>query len=225
MPRRGSRLDAKETALAAARCLNPHPEQVRDAEFLSSEFFDARDVVQVKYEMVRKVKVEGAPVTAAAAAFGYSRPVYYQAAAALGRSGLEGLVPARPGPRAGHKLTEEILAWAEDQMAADPALRPAQLPARIAGAFGVRVHPRSVERALARHRERRFKAADPPAREVRKEDNPSPSLLPSLGRAAAEPGTSLDTGLDRVPGGGLDARYEKLPHARWFRFLWAAGVS
>src|SRR5947207_4025983 len=97
MARREGRPDPKETALAAARCLNPHPEQVRDAEFLSSEFFDARDVVQVKYEMVRKVKAEGAPVAAAAAAFGYSRPSYYEAAAALERSGLEGLVPARPG--------------------------------------------------------------------------------------------------------------------------------
>src|ERR1039457_247541 len=68
MARQESRPDPKETALTAARCLNPHPEQVRDPGFLSSEFFDARDVVQVKYEMVRKVKADGAPVTAAAAA-------------------------------------------------------------------------------------------------------------------------------------------------------------
>ena len=50
-------------------------------------------------------RVDGAPVTATAAAFGYSRPSYYQAAAALAASGLDGLVPARPGPRGGHKLT------------------------------------------------------------------------------------------------------------------------
>ena len=126
MARRESTPDAKETSLAAARCLNPHPEQVRDPGFLSSEFFDARDAVQVKYEMVRKVKAEGAPVTAAAAAFGYSRPAYYAAAAALEASGLEGLVPARPGPRGGHKLTGEVLAWAEEQLAASPGLRPAR---------------------------------------------------------------------------------------------------
>ena len=89
------RRDPKEAALAAARCLNPHPEQVTDADFLASEFFDARDTVQVKYEMVRKVRAGGAPVTEAAAAFGYSRPAYYAAAAALEASGLEGLVPAR----------------------------------------------------------------------------------------------------------------------------------
>ena len=147
------RPDPKEAALAGARCLNPHPEQVTDREFLSSGFFDARDAVQVKYEMVRRVRVDGAPVTATAAAFGYSRPSYYQAAAALAESGLEGLVPARPGPRGGHKLTGQILAWAEQQLAADPALKAAGLAGPIAGEFGVRVHPRSIERALARRRE------------------------------------------------------------------------
>jgi len=154
---RDRRTDPKQAALAEARCLNPHPEQVTDPEFLSSDFFDVRDAVQVKYEMVRKVKASGAPVTEAAAAFGYSRPAYYQAAAALERSGLEGLVPGRPGPRGGHKLTEQILAWAEQQLAADPGLRPAQLAGPIEQAFGVRVHPRSVERALA-HRERHSKS-------------------------------------------------------------------
>jgi transposase len=108
--------------------------------------------VQVKYEMVRRVKVDGVSVTAAAAAFGYSRPSYYQAVAALETSGLEGLVPARPGPRRGHKLTAEILAWAAERLAADPALRPAALVEPIEAAFGVRVHPRTVERALARYR-------------------------------------------------------------------------
>ena len=154
MAPRGSAEDPKVTALRESRCLNPHPEQVTDPGFLADGFFDARDAVQVKYEMVRRVTVDGEPVTAVAAAFGYSRPSYYQAAAALAESGLEGLVPARPGPRGGHKLTGEILAWAEEQLAADPALRPAALTGPIAGQFGVRVHPRSIERALARFRER-----------------------------------------------------------------------
>ena len=72
MARRRTGPDPKEAALAGARCLNPHPGQVTDAEFLSSDFFDARDAVQVKYEMVRKVRAGGAP--ASAASFG-SGPV------------------------------------------------------------------------------------------------------------------------------------------------------
>ena len=57
------------------------------------------------------------------------------------------------------------------------------------------------------------KAADLPARETRKEENPSLSLLTSPGHAAAEPENRPDAGQDRVPGGGLDARYEQLRHA------------
>jgi transposase len=153
MATRGSSADPKATALRESRCLNPRPEQVTDEAFLTAEFFDARDAVQVKYEMVRRVSVDGASVTATAAAFGYSRPSYYLAAAALQRSGLNGLVPARPGPRGGHKLTGQILAWAEERLAADPTLKAAHLAGPIAEQFGVRVHPRSIERALARHRE------------------------------------------------------------------------
>ncbi len=152
-PRRSAE-GPKVTALRESRCLNPHPGQVTDPGFLADGFFDARDAVQVKYEMVRRVTVDREPVTAVAAAFGYSRPSYYQAAAALAESGRAGLVPARPGPRGGHKLTGEILAWAKEQRAADPAVRPAALTGPIAGQFGVRVHPRSIERALARFRER-----------------------------------------------------------------------
>jgi hypothetical protein len=48
----------------------PRPGQVTDEAFLAEEFFDARDAVEVKYEMVRRVRVDGAPVTAIAAAFG-----------------------------------------------------------------------------------------------------------------------------------------------------------
>ena len=142
--------DPKVEALRAERSLNPRPGEVRDPSFASSEFFDPRDLVQVKYEMVRQVRVDGQPVSRSAAAFGFSRPSFYQAAAAVDAHGLAGLVPARPGPRRAHKLTEEIVAFAQAEREADPSLRSADLAALIAERFAVSVHPRSVERALAR---------------------------------------------------------------------------
>jgi hypothetical protein len=81
--------------------LNPHPEKVADATFLREEFFDARDAVQVKYEMVRAVVVDGDSVTEATTRFGYSRPAYYQALAALAQSGLAGLAATKPAPAGG----------------------------------------------------------------------------------------------------------------------------
>lgn len=158
MSRKGASKDPKVTALREARCLNPHPEQVSDTVFVSQEFFDARDAVQVKYEMVRRVRVDGDSVTTAVAAFGYSRPSFYEAAGALDEQGLDGLVPGKPGPRQRHKLTDEVCAFAEQRLTADPSLRPADLVEPIEQRFGVRVHPRSIERALARYREHHSKS-------------------------------------------------------------------
>src|SRR5680860_61479 len=110
--------DPKVDALREARTLNSRPESVVDEGFTGSEFFDSRDLVQVKYEMVRRVEVDGVPVAQAASGFGFSRPSYYQAAAALAQGGLPALVPARPGPRRAHKRTEQVLAHAEELLAA-----------------------------------------------------------------------------------------------------------
>lgn len=63
--------------------------------------------------MVRPVRVDGEPVSRAAAAFRFSRPSSYAATAALKAGGLLALVPARPGPGRAHKLTSEIVAFAE----------------------------------------------------------------------------------------------------------------
>jgi transposase len=142
--------DGKVEELRRSRTLNPHPEAVVDEAFRSSEFFDARDLVQVKYEMLRRVQTEGASVSAAARSFGFSRQSYYSAAEALAEGGLQGLVPAKPGPRRAHKLTDDVLEHLAGLREADPQLRPEDLAQAAASRFGVRVHSRSIERALAR---------------------------------------------------------------------------
>lgn len=144
------RTDDKVEELVASRTLNPHPETVSDPAFAASPFFDARDLVQVKYEMVRRVESEGAKVAPTAAAFGVSRQSLYTAAAALTDRGLAGLLPAKPGPRGATKLTDAVLDHLEALRRVDPGLRPAALAAAVGQQFGVAVHPRSVERALAR---------------------------------------------------------------------------
>ena len=53
--------DPKTEALRQQGCLHPHPEKVTDEAFDANEFFDPRDLVQVKYEMLRRVRVDGQP--------------------------------------------------------------------------------------------------------------------------------------------------------------------
>src|ERR1700704_3040366 len=147
---RGRARDAKAEELAASRTLNPRPQAVRDEAFASGEFFDARDLVQVKYEMVRRVADDGVSVTEAASCFGFSRQSYYTASQALSEGGLAALVPAKPGPRGAHKLTDDVLEHLEALRAEQPGLRTSDLVRAVADQFGITVHPRSVQRALAR---------------------------------------------------------------------------
>src|SRR2546422_9679068 len=148
-------MDQKTEALRDRGSLNPHPERVIDERFASGAFFDPRDLVQARYEMVRRVRVDGDPVSRAAEAFGVSRPTFYSAQAALARGGLPGLVPRKPGPRGARKLTEDVVDALEEAMEADPSLRPTDLVAMVAERFAIPVHPRSVERALGRRPEKK----------------------------------------------------------------------
>jgi transposase len=141
----------KETSLRRHHALNPRPEGVNDPAFRSGDpFFDARDLVQVKYEMLRRAREEGSTVSDAAATFGFSRPSFYEAKAAFEAAGMPGLLPKRPGPRRAHKLSEGVVERLAEALAAEPSLSSADLAGLAETKFGVHVHPRSVERALAR---------------------------------------------------------------------------
>ena len=51
--------DTKARSLASRGALHPHPGRVRDHLFQRSDFFDPRDLVQVRYEMLRRHLVDG----------------------------------------------------------------------------------------------------------------------------------------------------------------------
>ena len=147
-------LDSKGESLRQQGVLNPHPEKVGDPLFHDSEFFDPRDLVQVRYEMLRRVHVERASVIGVTQAFGFSRPVFYQAQALFHRAGLPGLIPQRPGPRHAHKLSDLIVDFLLQHRLRDPLLRAAALSELVREHFDLVVHPRSIERALERRRKK-----------------------------------------------------------------------
>lgn len=147
--------EQKLSSLRLHHALNPRPEAVTDSDFITGNvFFDARDVVQVKYEMLRRVHHEGQSVTGTAASFGFSRPAYYEAQAVFGKAGLPGLLPKRPGPRRAHKLSEAVVDVLEQLRSEDASLRVADLTRMLEDRLGLKVHPRSVERALARRQKK-----------------------------------------------------------------------
>jgi transposase len=151
---RGKRA-TKIDSLRKQGCLHPHPERVTDRRFVESEFFDSRDLLQVKYEMLRRARVTGEPVSRVAAAFGLSRPSFYNAQAAYKESGLVGLLPRKRGPRRAHKLTPEVVDALRQALLEDEGLSPEDLVRLVEDRFGIEVHRRSIERALARPKKKR----------------------------------------------------------------------
>lgn len=142
--------DPKLERLHRLGMLNPDPERVRAPWFQSGDFFDANDLLQTKYEMLRHVRIDGASKAAAAALFGMSRPTLYQAEAAFSREGLAGLLPKQRGPKGAHKLTAEVMAFIEQRLQTNGSIHARALAQEIESVLGLSVHPRSIERAIGR---------------------------------------------------------------------------
>jgi transposase len=149
--------DPKFRSLREQGVLNPRPQAVTDELFAASEFFDPRDLVQVKYEMLRRVEKDEQSVTEAAAKFGFSRPSFYQAQSALAQRGLAGLIPFKRGPKQARKLSAAILEFIRQARQDDPSLSARHLARGVQERFEVTVHPRTIERALARDQKKRWK--------------------------------------------------------------------
>ncbi len=147
--------DPKAEVLRQRGCLHLYPEKVSDELFAANEFFDPRDLLQVKYEMLRRVREDDHTISQAAANFGLSRPTFYQAQAAYEAGGLAALLPKKPGPRRAHKLSEEIVEALRQMLDQASDMNTSALAEQVRERFGVSVHPRSIERALARQKKKR----------------------------------------------------------------------
>jgi transposase len=139
---------AKSEALRDCGTFNAGHAKVRHALFQNSEFFDPQDLPQLKYETLRSLKKDGYSVAKAAREFGLSRPTIYQSQAHFQARGLAGLLPAKPGPKAPHKLTSPVLTYLKALLQAEPSLTARQLAVRVRQRFQLEIHPRTIEKAL-----------------------------------------------------------------------------
>src|ERR1043165_9303714 len=105
------RPDQKTVALKQTGTLNPRPGSVSDTLFKEKPFFDPKDLLQVRYEMLRRHSVEGVSIMDVATNFGVSRPTVYQAQAAFQQAGLGGLLPKQRGPKEGRKPSPRVIGY------------------------------------------------------------------------------------------------------------------
>jgi transposase len=110
--------------------------------------------VQVKYEMLRHARQDGVTKAEAAGMFGLSRPTFYQAEVAFERDGIAGLLPQLRGPKSAHKLTPEVMGVIESHHHGGGPMHAREMAKLVHSQLGVKVHPRSIERAIARKKKR-----------------------------------------------------------------------
>jgi transposase len=139
----------RKQRLKNERTLHPNPERVRSDLLEKSSFFDANDLMQMKYEMLRSVSIDQLPVAEASRSFGLSRVAYYHAQSQYQKHGLAGLLPRRRGPKHPRKFTPEVMSFIDEQLASTTG-QPDwnKMSKQIENRFGTKVHPRSVERVV-----------------------------------------------------------------------------
>ena len=148
MPQENKKRHSKAQTLKDDGTLNSTPEAVKDRKFWEGEFFDPLDLVQVKYEMLRSVRIENATITDATEEYGFCRPTYYQAKSNFEKNGIGGLLPRKRGPRGPHKLQDEVLKFLEQHVTPGRPIRARALSALVKQEFNFEIHPRTIERSL-----------------------------------------------------------------------------
>lgn len=141
-------MDAKEAILKENGSYNKRFASVRAEAFSKSPFFDARDVVQVKYELLRAVERDGSSVSDAARMFGFSRKAYYQISRAYRERGLAALAPGKTGPKGPNKLRGRVSEFIDLCAAGHEKANSKNIAAQMEAELDVKVHPRTIERYL-----------------------------------------------------------------------------
>lgn len=134
---------------------NPNASVVKDELFTKDIFFDSRDIVQVKYEMLRKISKENCSVKKVVYLFGISRPYYYKLKDAFDKKGIAGLLPVKRGPKGAFKFTDDIAMFINRIVEEEPTLTNHQIAQKIEAQFKIIIHPRTIERKRKGQKKRR----------------------------------------------------------------------
>jgi transposase len=141
-------MSSKEESLKDNGSYNRYHMNVNADIFKTSPFFDVKDLVQVKYEMLRAVAKDGGRVTDVAEEYGFSRKTYYQIFNAFEEGGLNALMPKKTGPKGPSKLQGEISEFIDTYKTdhKNAKARATEIAAKLEERFGVRIHIRTIER-------------------------------------------------------------------------------
>lgn len=137
---------SKKDILLENGTYNRNYDKVTEQRFINDDFFDPRDLVQVKYEMLRAVRESGRSVEETADKFGFSRSGFYKIKAAFEEEGVSALVPHKSGPQNARKLTEEYQQFIDNYLLENPGVSSKTIAIMLKTERGFEISKRTIER-------------------------------------------------------------------------------
>ena len=134
--------------LRATHTYNEQHDKVTDELFANSELFDPRDLLQVRYEIVRAVG-RGESPEKVAARFGVSGMTARRYAGRMGEGGLSALLPARKGPGGPRALGAAGEEFVDAYVEGHPGASGREVHEALEAALAPGVSQRTVERRIA----------------------------------------------------------------------------
>jgi transposase len=143
-------MSIKEDILKQNGTFNKDSKSVTAEEFQSTIFFDPKDLVQVKYEMLRSVAKNELTVSQAAKKYGLSRQSFYINKAAVDTGGIAALIPQKTGPKNAHKLTSDVKEFIDSYQISHPHAKSREISRALSDGANISVHERTVGRYLSK---------------------------------------------------------------------------
>jgi hypothetical protein len=138
--------------LRRARCLHLTPERVQDERFIEQpDFFDPKDIVQVKYELLRRCEVEGRDVAPTCLEFGFSRTTYYKVQQAFLDGGLPALMGRPRGRLKPIKVTDILRGYLIAEKAKNPKLSAREMVPALEERYHVQLSERMIQYVWQRY--------------------------------------------------------------------------
>lgn len=138
--------------LIRTRCLNRTPELVQDVRFIKqADFFDSKDIVQVKYELLRRCEVEGNDVASSCLGFGVSRTTYYKVKQAFLRGGLPALMGQPRGRPHPIKVNDVVRGHLIAEKVKNPKFTAREMAAAVKERYHVQLSERMIQYVWQRY--------------------------------------------------------------------------
>lgn len=141
---------AKKEVLIANGTYNKNHSKVFNYKFINDPFFDAMDIVQVKYEMIKATRISELSITQIAAEFGFSRAAFYKIKTAYDLNGVAALVPEKSGPQKARKLTDEYQNYIDQYIKRKPKASSSEITQQLKQDMGINISKRTIERYRSR---------------------------------------------------------------------------